>query len=31
MALVRADVQKLWVERQLVELGFPPVGSGAEV
>jgi hypothetical protein len=30
MARVCADVRKLWVERQLVELGFPPFGSGAE-
>jgi hypothetical protein len=29
MALVREDVQKVWVRRQLVELGFPAVGSGS--
>jgi hypothetical protein len=33
MALIRDDVRKLWVQRQLVELGFPTevqVGSGSE-
>ena len=30
MALVHDDVQKLWVQRQLVELRFPVVGSGSE-
>lgn len=30
MALVRDDVQKLWVERELVELGFPTVSSEVE-
>ena len=28
MALVRDDVRKLWVQKQLVELGFPAVDSG---
>jgi hypothetical protein len=27
MALVCDDVQKLWVQKQLVELGFPMAGS----
>jgi hypothetical protein len=27
MALIRDDVRKLWVQRQLVELGFPMVGG----
>jgi hypothetical protein len=32
MGLVRIDVRKLWVQRQLVKLGFPTIGSGeAEV
>ena len=31
MGLVRVDVRKLWVERQLVKLGFPTVGSEAAV
>ena len=30
MALICDDVRKLWVQRQLVELGFPVVGSGFE-
>jgi hypothetical protein len=30
MALVRDDVRKLWVDRQLVELGFPAGNSGAD-
>jgi hypothetical protein len=30
MALIRDDVRKLWVQRQLVELGFPMVGSGSD-
>ena len=30
MALIRDDVRKRWVEKQLVELGFPIVGSGSE-
>lgn len=28
MALVRDDVRKLWVQKQLAELGFPMVSSG---
>ena len=31
MALVRVDVQKLWVQRQLVDLGFPVVGGSADI
>jgi hypothetical protein len=30
MALIRDDVRKLWVQKQLKELGFPMVGSGSE-
>jgi hypothetical protein len=30
MALIRDDVRKLWVDRQLVELGFPAGNSGAD-
>ena len=30
MALIRDDVRKLWVQRQLVELGFPIVSTGSE-
>jgi len=30
MALIRDDVRKLWVQRQLVELGFPALGSGSQ-
>ena len=31
MALICADVRKLWIQKQLVELGFPPaVSSGTE-
>ena len=29
MGLIRVDVRKLWVERQLVKLGFPTVGAEA--
>ena len=29
MALIRDDVRKLWLERRLVELVFPMVGSGS--
>lgn len=29
MALIRDDVRKLWVRKQLVELGFPMVGSSS--
>jgi len=28
MALVRADVRKLWVQKQLQQMGFPGEGSG---
>jgi hypothetical protein len=27
MALIRDDVRKLWVQKQLSDLGFPTVGS----
>ena len=30
MVLVREDARKLWVQRQLADLGFPVDGSGAE-
>jgi hypothetical protein len=30
MALIHDDVQKLWVQKQLVELGFPMVAGGSE-
>jgi hypothetical protein len=30
MALIRDDVRKLWVQKQLVELGFPTVAGGSE-
>jgi hypothetical protein len=30
MALVREDARKLWVQRELAELGFPTVSSRAE-
>jgi hypothetical protein len=30
MALIHDDVRKLWVQRQLVELGFPMIGSGSD-
>ena len=29
MGLIHVDVQKLWVERQLVKLGFPTVSGEA--
>ena len=29
MALIRDDVRKLWLERRLVKLVFPMVGSGS--
>lgn len=28
MALVHANVQKLWVQKQLQQMGFPGKGSG---
>ena len=31
MALIRDDVRKFWVQKQLVELGFPIVTSSSEV
>jgi len=31
MGLIRVDVRKGWVERQLVKLGFPAVGSKGDV
>ena len=31
IGLVCVDMQKLWVQRQLVKLGFPDVSSKAEV
>jgi hypothetical protein len=31
MALIYIDVRKLWVQRQLVDLGFPVVGSSAGI
>jgi hypothetical protein len=31
MALIHVDVRKLWVQRQLVDLGFPVVGSLAGI
>ena len=30
MALIRDDVRKLWVQKQLVDLGFPMVAGGSE-
>ena len=30
LALVRDDVRKLWINKQLVELGFPMVAGGSE-
>jgi hypothetical protein len=30
MALICDDMQKLWVQKQLVELGFPMVAGGSE-
>ena len=30
MGLVRVDVQKLWVQRELVKLGFPTIDGEAE-
>ena len=30
MALVHEDVQKVWIQRQLVGLGFPMLGGGSE-
>lgn len=29
MALIRDDVRKLWLQRRLVKLVFPMVGSGS--
>jgi len=30
MGLIRVDVRKLWIQRQLVKLGFPAIGSEVE-
>jgi len=30
MGLIRVDVQKLWIQRQLVKLGFPAISSEVE-